>query len=475
MKGDFTRDSFDPRKDFTRVMMQQGRPQLDADWNEQVAIFFKSWQNLISDFIGPHAGPERDCGFGILAEGDFPLPADGPLSAEEQKKLREMLQDQGNFLIGPGRYYVDGLLCTNPGYVTFLKQPGLPGSAPLENIHHKCLVYLDVWERHVTYLEDDCVREVALAPGVDTCTRAQLVWQVRSFELRTEEKQEIDCAWVKKEWTEIFRHWQPKHRGHLRARADRAAEGASLDPAVVSPAADFRGAANQLYRVEIHQGGVSSNAKGPTFKFSRENGSVIFPIVSIAEPVVTLGHLGRDARSGLSIGDWVELVDDSYTLQNRAEPLRQVEKIDSEKMQVTLRGQAASAVGEDPAKHPLLRRWDHKQGDPKRGGLELKDGAAVLRETDEGKFWLALENGVQIQFRKSEPSNHYRTGDYWLIPARTATGDVLWPRHHGEPEALEPHGVPHHYAPLAILSFNRDEVLETRSDCRLKFQLPTKY
>lgn len=244
---------------------------------------------------------------------------------------------------------------------------------------------------------------------------------------------------------------------------------------MVSPASHYRGPANQLYRVEIHQGGPVTNAKGPTFKVSRENGAVVFPIVSITEPILTLGHLGRDSRSGPRVGDWVELVDDNYVLQNRAEPLRQVEKIDPGRMQVTLRGQAASAVGEDLSKHPLLRRWDHKQGDPKKGGLELNDGAAVIRETGEGKFWLALEDGVQVQFRKSEPPNHYRTGDYWLIPARTATGDVLWPRREGEPVAREPRGVRHHYAPLAIISFNRKGDLETQSDCRLKFQLATKY
>ena len=38
MRGDFTRDSFDRRHHYTRVLMQQGRVQLDADWNEQSAI-----------------------------------------------------------------------------------------------------------------------------------------------------------------------------------------------------------------------------------------------------------------------------------------------------------------------------------------------------------------------------------------------------------------------------------------------------
>jgi hypothetical protein len=33
MKGDFTRNTFVPSKSFSRVLMQQGRVQLDADWN----------------------------------------------------------------------------------------------------------------------------------------------------------------------------------------------------------------------------------------------------------------------------------------------------------------------------------------------------------------------------------------------------------------------------------------------------------
>ena len=39
-------------------------------------------------------------------------------------------------------------------------------------------MYLDVWERHVTALEDDDIREKALG-GADTTTRCKVVWQVK--------------------------------------------------------------------------------------------------------------------------------------------------------------------------------------------------------------------------------------------------------------------------------------------------------
>ena len=38
MKGDFTHDTFDQQNHCYRVLMQQGRVLLDADWNEQASI-----------------------------------------------------------------------------------------------------------------------------------------------------------------------------------------------------------------------------------------------------------------------------------------------------------------------------------------------------------------------------------------------------------------------------------------------------
>ena len=46
----------------------------------------------------------------------------------------------------------------------------------------------------------------------------------------------------------------------------------------------------------------------------------------------------------------------------------------------------------------------------------------------------------------------YRTGDYWLIPARAATGEIEWPGG-TEPKALPPRGVEHHYAPIGFITW----------------------
>src|SRR6266481_991402 len=90
MKADLTRNTSDPLKQFTRVLMQQGRVQLDADWNEQAGILLRYLQALAADLIGPAGGPELNYGFEVS-----PIPNSTAL----------------DFQIGFGHYYVDGLLC----------------------------------------------------------------------------------------------------------------------------------------------------------------------------------------------------------------------------------------------------------------------------------------------------------------------------------------------------------------------------
>ena len=88
MKGDISRQTFDPKKHYSQVVMQQGRVQLDADWNEQQAILQHRAESQTIDIIGRDGAPQQGGGFAIRL-----LPGDR------------------DFLITPGRIYVDGILC----------------------------------------------------------------------------------------------------------------------------------------------------------------------------------------------------------------------------------------------------------------------------------------------------------------------------------------------------------------------------
>jgi hypothetical protein len=120
-----------------------------------------------------------------------------------------------------------------------------------------------------------------------------------------------------------------------------------------------------------------------------------------------------------------------------------VEAIDELDRRVTLDRVVHGDTGRDESLHPFLRRWDHV-GE----ASELVDGALELADAGDDDLWLELEDGVQVQFA----GGPYRSGDFWLIPARVETGDVIWPlAPDGSPSAELPAGPTFHYAPLALI------------------------
>ena len=425
MKGDFTRDTFDARKHFSRVLMQQGRVQLDADFNEQASILLHYIQTLAADLIGPYGGPQHGSGFkiGNLTNGDFE--------------------------IGTGRYYLDGILCENDDdALTYRKQDGFANESRLDPAK-TYFVYLDVWERHILPVQDDSIRESALG-GPDTCTRAKVVWQVKAHEAVAGRAADCNGATA---WADGL---PALSTGRLVAQVKP--EGPITDACSLPPESRYRGLENQLYRVEVHRGNVDAASIKPTFKWSRDNGTAVYPIASAQGATVYLHDLGRDAHSLLRSDDWVEIVDDTTDLLGKAGALAQVDMIDPVEMTVTLKQPYTTSptwpsyIENDP-RHPLLRRWDQRAME----GVTLDQGAVQFDPANGA--WIELESGVQVQFAPpaDQSPGIYRTGDDWLIPARVAPGEIEWPAQRNAigpstalPQAAR--GIRHHYAPLAVLA-----------------------
>lgn len=268
------------------------------------------------------------------------------------------------------------------------------------------------------------------------------------------------------------------------------------------------GAREPLYRVEIHDADakdVHDTKKNPvlfTFKWSRDNGSIVFPIVEITAPespaaagdkeivvTVQLGHLGRDARFGLVANDIVEFVHDALTRQILDdEPVpasgrapgrsgllgRVLAPIDRDTMTVRVGVFATDAEIAEIAEgtlHPYLRRWDQKETRER----PLWAGAIPVREHDLDT-WLPLEDGVEVKFERPAKETkvkalEQRAGDYWMIPARTVTGDVLWPTVETGSATVAalvpPHGPHHHYAPLALFAWSGNAIGEIGTTRRI--------
>ena len=334
--------------------------------------------------------------------------------------------------------------------------PGLPD--PGNGLY---AVYLDVWTRHVTADEEASLREAALG-GPDTTTRARTVWQVRVARIDDDAGARQNCAvlhapgWLR--------------RTPRRLTAAVAATVASDDPCEITTSGGYTLLENQLYRVQVHEVG-----RHPSLLWSRENASVVAELVSIepdptssdTKATLVLDRQGRDESLSFATNDLVELTSVDRELRGlpgvlaRAGAPRPIPPGSggAVALPVTWSGQAPASVAA-LGRTPLVRRWE---------GL-LDTGA---QPSGAG---LPLEGGITVTLGAAGEA---RTGDYWLIPARTvrltyglsvASGTIDWPTDgDGVALAIEPHGPSHHVAPLGTLRGDDGGSFTLESDCRMLF------
>ena len=421
MKGDFTRTTYRKRNHYSRVLMQQGRVQLDADWNEQLAIDAHVDRTVRRDVIGYCGGPQGNdpdgnplAGFDILASGV-------------------------NLSITAGRYYVNGILVENDAERLFTQQPDLRNAA-LPTTAGTYLIYLDVWERHITALEDSNIREVALG-GPDTATRARVMAQVKWESIESG----ANCNNFGPGWTPVG----AASTGRLAARS--APEPPSTDPCIMPEEAGYRRLENQLYRVEIHNAG---SLNGATFKWSRENGSIVTRWLSQDGDHLTVSSAGRDAVLGFANQQWVELTDEIREQAGTPGTLVMIDSVEGNVITIdTSTATGSTSLANFDTATAKIRRWD-------------SDGAATVTVPATNNGWIPLEDGVEVKFK----AGTFCTGDYWLIPARTLLGDVQWDTEAGTgPQGFQlRHGIHHAYCPLAIGSLTGNGWGEL-TDCRHLF------
>lgn len=356
MKGDFTRFTHKSQNHFNRVYKQQGRAELDADFNEYVDLATDLNRTEAIDIVGQAGVPKGD---------SFEV---------------DVVNANTDLLIHKGHMYVEGILCLLENDVHYKTQPGdLPQPSLTSALNRKDLVYLHVMERHITWVENDSLLEPALQ-GADTCTRVQTIAQVR---VQTGIAGNSTCRSVP--------NWPPPASGG-RLTSDTKSVGSAPNPCVLPESGGFRGTENRLYRVEVHTGGSLASA---TFKWSRDNGAVLVPVEFIGETHrVKAKTLGRDQVLGLKKGDWVELASDTTDRTPSSGTLAQIIDITSDLI-VQLSKDVSSHNGQT---HPKLRRWDQASDQ-----VSMANGAT-----------LDLEDGITVKFSGS----NFQPGDAWMFTAR---------------------------------------------------------
>jgi hypothetical protein len=449
MSGDYSRVTFDPLQDDLGVLLQQGRPLSDADWNDLVLQLRRRIHVGTLDTLGTAVVPKQ-------------TPAAFAISIVP-----------GNLEIGRGRIYVDGILAENhggpkPGWDArleelvgdaplryqpqpgFAAQPYLPNPPPLP-AGGPHLVYLDVWQREVTHLVRDGLVEPAV--GVDSTTRLQTVWQVKLLDVGPDAgcASDLDSlpAWAAA---------NPRCGGRL--TTSTADVPGQPDPCLVAPAGGYKGLENQLYRVEVHRGGAPGTA---TFKWSRDNASVTTRVTHIpALDQLTVEQTHKDSVLRFSDGDWIEITDDWLELHNQPGELRRIRVgngVDDATRTILLESPLPAGLfpvdAQDrpaPSRHTRIKRWDQRgkvldqNGDVWKDVDVAPDNGEILIPPGAGTSVL-LEHGIVATFTLDAAGGEFRSGDYWVFAARAGDATIE------QLDAAPPRGIHHHYAKLGFVTF----------------------
>ncbi len=142
--GNFSRNTFDPLKDYVAVRLQQGVPVLDADWNELNDVtrqeLYDTFSLTFTDGVQPH-GFDLQVGF-RQGPNDFSILAGAALIQGRPVRVRKNLRYSTQLWTDPRRAARDGVAVIPPLTTPTGPARGCPAANSISSI-------LDVWEREV--------------------------------------------------------------------------------------------------------------------------------------------------------------------------------------------------------------------------------------------------------------------------------------------------------------------------------------
>ena len=374
MKGDFSKLGFAKAKHFTRVNMQQGRLQLDRDWNEQQDIIDHRLNTQLQDVVGIHGTPKGNTGFQIVV-------------------------NETNIEVQPGRYYVNGVFCENEQSCLFTDQPYIKGlSLPTEDGDY--VFYLDTWQQSINYIHDQELLDLAL-DGTDTTTRQQTMWQVHY------QKLEADSGAVAK-----------ARQALLDARR--------IVPSTILNITQSQSAyTNHLLRLEVHQVNTADSTFG--IKWDLENARRLARVVSTPEE--SSGNVSVQLELGKhnlepKVDQWVEIRTQNQEYADQAGIMAKIQNFDVYSQKLILSELSAaqiSALTIDSGSTLFIRQWT---------GFEQNVSSNTVKQLKDTDISITLDSLPQA-------------GVYWHVAMRQG---------YRLDHQLHPNITEHQYASLAKVS-----------------------
>jgi len=418
MKTEISRDSHQPDKRYSGVYQQLGRMLTDADWNELVEILKQRLIDALKDVVGNGSPLHRNV---INNETDPPNLQWGYLNIDGIQAVVSPNKDATLHPVFEYQYQED-----------FPGAPDLP-SAPDNNY----TFYADVWERTVTHLMDERLRDKGLH-GADTCTRKQIMAQVKWCLSDNDPEQSA----------------KNPAKGDAKLSLKLLQESTQPDPC--DPCASQLDVdskvGNYLFRVEVHD--VKGDANNPseiTLKWSSENGAEQFQALPTKDEMPA-GFINDkwvyeffDQTSEKHLG--VHLVNTTWA------PVR----VELTEIKEPSNPYTVPTIPELSETEKFVRRWDGycRLDLSGTGSISGVDRGVVLSTSKaaDSLGYVNIGDSLQlildsIKLDMELKNKTFVAGDYWLAEVREAEHNPLDAEKSKLIENELPHGIEHHYLTL---------------------------
>ncbi len=449
---DISRNTFDPKKHYASVRMQQGRVMMDDDWNENERIENEERRRTRVEVIGPFGSP--DDGFKIV-------------NLQEVDGLVDFLISSGTLHLGGLRLELDEEDTTYRTQEDWLGQDDglypVPDLAELDEPRYD-LIYVEAWQQPVSAIEDNELFEAALA-GPDTSTRMRTMRRIKVF-------QDTGSGECFDAWSALVKDWADTNLGQInhshelipdaQLQVEFSEDGITDDLCAPNLAGGYLGAENTAIRVQL--------IDDQHFTWGFDNAAPLYRVQQIDSTTFKLLTPPHDQHHWPLSGQTVEILPWSAILPNGekvAEIAGHLSKLtvsyDPESEEITLADPVSAGFGDtwltgDADTHLYMRVWNRGSDTLSPANIPFTAGSSVnLQNT-----------GVNITITGS----NLNPGQHWVVALRPETPHEAMPWK-VQVTGMPPQGFRKYYAPLAIIRWeanNQNVEGAITRDCRKTFR-----
>jgi hypothetical protein len=475
MGSDRARETYDPTRQYRRVVAQQGRVELEADKNEADRIQMEQSRLAVMDAIGPFAvmyGPGVNAA-NASTPSAFQIVFPPPMPAPNPPPFDFAIGYGAGTGPGTGALYLSGWrIESEPGQYDQSSPPNLLSMTyslqsqadwvdipanPTNNPGVEA-IYLHVIEQEVSTVEDSVLREVALG-GPDTAQRVRLTRHVERF---GPAPAGMSCAnLVSTVLSQVYpgKTFDPStnslvSNATLQVVPESGSGTTTGGPGTngnCEPAAQggYLGAENQLIRVQIAE-------DGSHFLWAYDDASDLYRVdVASSNDTTTTLRLRTvpvDALHQPISGQYVEVLGAAVQLDKHDNYIACTSGfLTTLAADYTTDASGAGIVSVNapipsifPQAQPpaiFLRVWQYAQA--------IQAGSAVALLDRDGKTGI----GIQILLNDTTDSPpKFWPGDFWIFAVRPNTPTLVYPQRYidsGQP----PEGPRQWIAPLAVINW----------------------